>query len=59
MRTFKFQFEITCSGQGRADLQRVEELIDLHMQDLVYDDEFVTALDEKEAVTIQVTKLGN
>jgi hypothetical protein len=30
-------------------------MIDLSMQDLVYDDEFVAALDEKEAVTIQVT----
>jgi hypothetical protein len=29
-------------------------MIDLSMQDLVFDDEFITALDEKEAVTIQV-----
>jgi hypothetical protein len=29
-------------------------MIDLSMQDLVYDDEFIAALDEKEAVTIQV-----
>jgi hypothetical protein len=29
-------------------------MIDLSMQDLVFDDEFVAALDEKEAVTIQV-----
>lgn len=59
MRTFKFQFEIVCTGQGRADLTRVEELIDLNMQDLVYDDQFIEALDEKEAVTIQVSKLDN
>lgn len=57
MRTFKFQFEITCSSKGEADPVRVEELIDLAMQDLVYDDQFVEALDEKEAVTIQVTNL--
>lgn len=57
MRTFRFQFEVTCSGAGQADPARVEELIDLAMQDLVYDDQFIEALDEKEAVTIQVTKL--
>jgi hypothetical protein len=58
MRTFKFQFEVTCAGDGRADDARVEEMIDLSMQDLVYDDEFITALDEKESVTIQVVRIG-
>jgi hypothetical protein len=57
MRTYKFQFEVTCVGAGEADVARVEEMIDLSMQDLVMDDEFVAALDEKEAVTIQVTPL--
>lgn len=52
-RTFNFTFEVTCAGAGTADLARVEELVDLAMQDLVYDDQFVQALDEKEAVTIQ------
>lgn len=52
-RTFNFTFEVTCAGDGTADLARVEELVDLAMQDLVYDDQFVQALDEKEAVTIQ------
>jgi hypothetical protein len=55
MRTFKYTFTIECTGTGNADTQRVEEMIDLAMQDLVHDDEFVAALDEKEAVTIQVT----
>jgi hypothetical protein len=36
---------------------KVEDMIDLAMQDLVYDDEFIAALDEKEAVTIQVTPI--
>lgn len=57
MRTYKFQFEITCASAGEPDLARVEQMIDLNMQDLVYDDEFVAALDEKEAVTIQVVPL--
>jgi hypothetical protein len=53
MRTFKFTFEVVCAGNGEANLDRVEELVDLAMQDLVFDDQFVEALDEKEAVTIQ------
>ena len=52
-RTYKFQFTVECMGEGDADLNRVEEMIDLSMQELVHDDEFIQALDEKEAVTIQ------
>lgn len=54
MRTYKFTFEITCMGDGKANLDLVEKMIDLNMQDLIFDDEFIAALDEKEAVTIQV-----
>ncbi len=55
-RTLKFTFTITCTNSGAdIDHKRVEEMIDLSMQDLVYDDEFIAALDEKEAVAIQVT----
>jgi len=53
-RTYKFQFEIVCASDGQPDLDRVEDMIDLSMQDLVMDDEFIAALDEKESVTIQV-----
>ena len=53
MRTYTFQFVVECAGQGEPDLARVEEMIDLSMQELVHDDEFIQALDEKEAVTIQ------
>jgi hypothetical protein len=53
-RTYKFTFEITCASEGSPNLARVEEMVDLNMQDLVWDDEFIAALDEKEAVTIQV-----
>ena len=55
VRTFTYTFTVTCAGEGQADLEQVENLIDLSMQDLVYDDEFIAALDEKEAVTIQVS----
>ena len=53
-RIYNFTFRVECAGQGTPDLQRVEEMIDLSMQDLVFDDEFITALDEKQSVTIQV-----
>lgn len=53
-REFNFSFHVVCAGDGQANISRVEEMIDLAMQDLVYDDEFIAALDEKESVTIQV-----
>ena len=56
-RVFEFKFEVICTGECTADEVRIEEMIDLSMQDLVYDDEFITALDEKEAVTIRVSRL--
>jgi hypothetical protein len=56
-RTYRFQFTVECASDGDPDLARVEEMIDLNMQDLVMDDEFIDALDEREAVTIQVLKL--
>jgi hypothetical protein len=58
VRTYKFTFTIECAGDGTSDLARVEEMIDLSMQDLVFDDEFIAALDEKESVTIQVLQIG-
>ena len=54
-RIYKYTFEVVCASEGTPNLARVEQMIDLSMQDLVYDDEFIAALDEKEAVTIQVT----
>ncbi len=57
MRKFEFRLEITCAGNGTADKDRVEQMLDLAFQDLVYDDEFIAALDEKESVTIQVVPI--
>jgi len=54
MRTYQFQFTVECASQGDANLAEVENLIDLAMQDLVFDDAFVAALDEQQSVTIQV-----
>jgi hypothetical protein len=47
-------FTVECASDGQPDLIRAEEMIHLNMQELVYDDEFIAALDEKESVTIQV-----
>jgi len=58
MRTFRYSFTVTCASQGDADLAEVENLIDLAMQELVYDDTFISALDEQESVTIQVERVG-
>jgi hypothetical protein len=57
MRKLYYTFEVICKGSGSADEGLVENMIDLAMQDLVYDDEFIAALDEKESVTIRVSKL--
>jgi len=53
-RLYTFVFTVECASSGEPDLSRAEELIHLNMQELVYDDEFIAALDEKESVTIQV-----
>ena len=53
-RKFTYTLTIECAGEGNANLDRVENLLDLHFQDLVMDDQFVNELDEKQAVTIQV-----
>ena len=53
MRTFEARIKIICTGEGTADLDRVEELVSLNMQELVMDDTFIEALDEKEAVAIE------
>jgi hypothetical protein len=54
MRTFRFAFVVECASEGQADTQKVEELLDLALKDLIYDDRFIEALDETEAVTIQL-----
>ena len=53
-RKFTYTLTIECAGEGNANLDRIETLLDLHFQELVMDDNFVKELDEKDAVTIQV-----
>lgn len=55
-REYVYTFRVICASDNKQpDLARVEEMIDLSMQDLVYDDEFIQALDEDQSVTIRVT----
>ena len=53
-RRFTYTLVVECAGEGNANLDRVENLLDLHFQELVMDDNFVKELDEANAVTIQV-----
>ena len=55
-RIYNFTFTIECAGNGTPDMEQVENMIDLNMQDLVFDDTFIEALDEKQSVTIQVVR---
>ena len=53
-RKFTYTLTIECASEGNANLEQVENLLDVHFQELVMDDTFVNELDEKQAVTIQV-----
>jgi len=53
-RKYEFKFTIECAGDGTPDLIAAENMIDLTLQELLMGEDFVAALDEKEAVTIQV-----
>jgi hypothetical protein len=57
MQTINYKFEVICATATNPDLAKVEEMIDLAMQDLVYDDEFIAALGEKKSVTIRVSPI--
>jgi hypothetical protein len=47
-------FTVECAGPGEPDLVAAENMIDLTLQELLMGDDLIKALDEKEAVTIQV-----
>jgi hypothetical protein len=53
-RTYTFIFTVECVGDGTPDLVAAENMIDLTLQELLMGDDLIKALDEKEAVTIQV-----
>jgi len=53
-RKFTYTLSVECASEGNADLDAVENILDLHFQDLVMDDTFVNELDERQSVTIQV-----
>jgi hypothetical protein len=56
-RRLEYTLVIECGTDGPADMQRVEEMISLTFKDLIYDDEFVTALGETQSISSQVTPI--
>lgn len=53
-REYTYIFKIWCASEGRADMQHVENLLDLSMQELTEDESFAAALGETQAFTIQI-----
>jgi hypothetical protein len=56
-KTLEFKLVIETGTGGDTDELRVEELIALHFQDLLYDEAFSEALQAKEFISSTVTKL--
>lgn len=60
MRKLVFKVEIETGGKGdNMDILRVEELLSLDLNDLMYDDEFAGALDAEDSISSTVTLLPN
>lgn len=57
VRTLNFKLTIEYGGEGDTDYARVEELLALHVQDLLYDEEFTSALQPDEFISSVVTYL--
>lgn len=57
--TKKLEFAITieCGDGGSTDIDRVEEMLALHVQDLTYDEEFTSALQPVEFISTTVKPL--
>jgi hypothetical protein len=59
MKTYRFVVEFTCATDtAQADLSRAEDMLDLSMQELVFDDEFVEALGETEGLQVSVVRVN-
>jgi|SaaInl3SG_22_DNA_1037383.scaffolds.fasta_scaffold14467_4 hypothetical protein len=56
-KTIEFKLVIETGAGGDADMMRVEELVGLHFQDLLYDETFSEALQPKEFISSTVTLL--
>jgi hypothetical protein len=53
-QTYTLMYTVEWAGDATPDLVAAENMIDLTLQELLMGDDLITALDEKEAVTIQV-----
>ena len=59
MQTYNFKFEVICATAKSPDLVKVEDMLNLAMQDLIFDDKFIEALGEQQSVTIRVSPILN
>ena len=57
MHNYNFKFEVICATAKNPNIAKVEEMLIVAMQDLIFDDEFVAALGERESVTIRVSPI--
>ena len=57
MQTYNFKFEVICATAQSPDLAKVEDMLNLAMQDLIFDDKFIEALGEQQSVTIRVSPI--
>jgi hypothetical protein len=46
-------------SDGKEDPQKVDELFELTVKDLVYDDEFIQALGETQSVSCRIDRLAD
>jgi hypothetical protein len=56
-KSISFKLVIETGVGGEADMVKVEELISLHIQDLLFDETFAEALQPREFISSTVTKL--
>ena len=59
MRTFRFSVVIECASDGQANMDLVQQMMGLTMQELIFDDDFVSALGETQSVSVEVTPVSS
>ena len=58
MRKYSFKLDIEVGGNNAPNLEKVEELLNLHFQDLCYDEKFIENLAAEDSVSIQVVRVS-
>jgi hypothetical protein len=50
---------IECASDGQANMDLVQQMMGLTMQELIFDDDFVSALGETQSVSVEVTPVSS